>query len=483
MRKILISIIVIAVAAAAWAAGVDEQAPRIKWHGEKSYMLRVSFADKCRSPFSLANPSAYLSPKAIERRRRQGIAVDSTDLPVSQTYVDSVERLGCMVVARSKWNNTVVAYVADTLVGNRISRLPFVRAVRTVWTSPDSVEAPSPRPKYHQELELRDTADAKPCGVATSQLAMLGALKLHDEGFRGRGMTIAVLDAGFLNADLIPALREINLVGFADFVYPRSRNIFGEMEHGEQVLSVMATNRPGVYVGSAPEASYWLLRCEDEQSEQPVEEDWWAAAAEYADSVGVDLINSSLGFHDYDNPRDSYRYWQQDGKTAFISRTASMLAGKGIVLVNSCGNDGMGSWKKINFPADADNILSVGAVTAEGRNAGFSSLGPTADGRVKPDVMAQGSPTAVVTERGTLSTAVGTSFAAPLITGMAACLWQKYPEKTASEIIRLVRSLGNNARHPDNVYGYGVPVYGSSGSDSSDGSDNSDFSDNSGSSE
>ena len=273
-------------------------------------------------------------------------------------------------------------------------------------------------------------------------------------------MSIAVMDAGFLNADLIPALRNINLVGYADFVVPNSKSIFSEMEHGEQVLSVLAVDVPGAYVGAAPEASYWLLRCEDEQSEQPVEEDWWAAAAEFADSVGVDVINSSLGFHDYDDLYESYHYWQQDGETALISHTASMLAKKGIVLVNSCGNDGMSAWKKINFPADAKDILSVGAVTSERRNAGFSSLGPTADGRVKPDVMAQGSPTAVVTERGTISSSVGTSFAAPLITGLVACLWQKYPQKTAMQIMDMVRLSGDNAKHPDNVYGYGVPDFG-----------------------
>ena len=288
---------------------------------------------------------------------------------------------------------------------------------------------------------------------------MLGAQKLHAEGFTGKGMTIAVMDAGFLNADLIPALRDINLVGYADLVCPQSKSIFAEMEHGEQVLSVIAVNVPHVYVGTAPDASFWLLRCEDEETEQPVEEDWWAAAAEYADSAGVDVINSSLGFHEYDNQQDSYRYWQQDGKTALISRTASMIAGKGMVFVNSCGNDGMSSWKKINFPADATDILAVGAVTSERRNAGFSSLGPTADGRVKPDVMAQGSPTAVVTERGTVSSSVGTSFAAPLITGLVACLWQKYPEKTALEIMQMVRECGDNASHPDNVFGYGVPDF------------------------
>lgn len=445
--------------ATACLAGINEPKKKVKVKGEKTFLFRLWLKDKADCGFSLDNPSRYLSPKALERRRRQHIAVDSTDLPVSKLYEQKVEQRGATVVSRSKWNNTLVARTTDAAFDGVAKALPFVDSVKLVWTTPDSVEVMGPRPKYHRELVLHDTVNATPCGATEEQLRMLGAQKFHAEGYRGRGVTIAVMDAGFLNVDLIPALRNINLVGYADFVVPQSKSIFTEMEHGEQVLSVMAVDVPNVYVGTAPEADYWLLRCEDEQSEQPVEEDWWAAAAEYADSVGVDVINSSLGFHDYDNPHDNYRYWQQDGKTALISKTASMLAGKGIVLVNSCGNDGMSAWKKITFPADATDILAVGAVTSSRRNAGFSSLGPSADGRVKPDVMAQGSPTAVVTERGTISSSIGTSFAAPLITGMVACLWQKYPEKTALEIIDMVRRSGDNARHPDNVFGYGIPDF------------------------
>ncbi len=465
MRKLIGKILPLAVLVAATVmssqcrAGVEGKTPMVKVKGEKTYMFRVQLADKSGCGFSVDNPQQFLSPKALQRRLRQNLSVDSTDLPVNRRYEELLEKKGCEVVSRSKWNNTVVARTTDSCFAASVTSLPFVRSARLVWTSPDSVKVARPRPKYHETLALHDTAGVTRYGATEEQLRMLGAQKLHSQGYYGQGMTIAVLDAGFLNADLIPALRNINLVGFADFVVPRSKSIFKEMEHGEQVLSVMAVKVPGVYVGAAPDASYVLLRCEDEQTEQPVEEDWWAAAAEYADSLGVDVINSSLGFHDYDNPSDSYRYWQQDGKTALISRTAAMLASKGIVLVNSCGNDGMGTWKRINFPSDADNILAVGAITKERRNAAFSSMGPTADGRVKPDVVAPGSPVAVVTERGTVSSSVGTSFAAPLVAGMVACAWQKHPEKTASEIIEAVRKSGDNAAHPDNVYGYGLPDF------------------------
>ena len=223
----------------------------------------------------------------------------------------------------------------------------------------------------------------------------------------------------------------------------------------------MAANLPGRIVGTAPEAAYWLLRSEYGETESESEEDFWAAAAEFADSVGVDVINSSLGYNEFYDKSTSHTYRQLDGHTAQITKTAARLAAKGIILTNSAGNDGAKTWKKISFPSDATDILSVGAVTPMRKNASFCSLGPTADGRVKPDVMAQGSPTMVVTERGTISSDMGTSFASPLIAGMTACLWQKYPQKTALQLMDMIRRSGSNVAHPDNVYGYGIPDFGS----------------------
>lgn len=459
-RIFFILAVLIGMAMTTWAATTAETPAMQPYPGGRQYMYRLWLRDKRPSMPLLKTPTAFLSPRALERRRRQGISVDSLDLPVAQEYVGQVERMkGMKVVSRSRWNNTVVVRTAQKDAETALRQLPCVAKVQLVWISPDSIEARRPRPKFHKELTVIDTALDASHGAAESQLEMLGGVELHSRGFRGQGMTIAVLDAGFLNADLIPALRDINLVGFADMVVPASRSIFEEMEHGTQVLSTLAVNRPGVYVGAAPDADYWLIRCEDQQSEQPVEEDYWAAAAEYADSVGADVISCSLGFAVYDKPFPAYAYWQQDGRSAFISRSASLVASRGMVLVNSAGNEGMGQWKKISFPADAIDILTVGAVTPERRNAGFSSLGPTADGRVKPDVMAQGSPTAVVSERGTVTSEMGTSFACPLVAGLTACLWQEHRQLTALEIVALVRSLGDNASHPDNVYGYGVPDF------------------------
>ena len=288
---------------------------------------------------------------------------------------------------------------------------------------------------------------------------MLGGHRLHSTGCRGKGMTIAVIDGGFQNCDQIPAILHANILGIHDFVYPASQRFYRETDHGTKVLSAMAVNEPQVFVGTAPEARYWLLRCEDQQTEQPVEEDYWTMAAEFADSAGVDIINSSLGYSEYDGHRGSYHQHDLDGRTALISRTASMLAGKGIVLVNSAGNLGMGPWKKITVPADANDILTVGALSTDKKNASFCGVGPTQDGRVKPDVMALGSPACLISGRGSIVRDMGTSFSTPIVTGLVACLWQALPGKSALDIINLVRKTASQHQQPDNIYGYGIPNF------------------------
>lgn len=457
-RLIVLSLFMLAATLVANAFTGEGDKEKYPWG--KAYMFRVWLKDKSSTPFSLQEPQKYLSEKAIARRKRQGIEIDSTDLPVSPIYIKKVEQAGAEVASKSKWNNTLLVWVRDRGIIDSIASMDFVTKTRLAWASPDSIDERTGRLRYHEELELRDTARQTYYGVAAEHIAMVNGIKLHRAGFTGKGMTIAVLDGGFMNADRIPCLASINVAGHADFVYPKSKNIFTEMDHGTKVLSIMAVNEPHKYVGSAPHASYWLLRCEDNTTESIAEEDFWAAAAEFADSVGVDIISSSLGFHDFDNKADNYRYVQLNGHSALISATASMLADKGIILINSAGNDGMAAWKKVNVPADADNIITVGAASPNRRNAAFSSIGPTADGRVKPDLMALGSSTSVITGRGTIIKDVGTSFATPIISGMAACLWQALPWKTAKEMISLMRSCGDNYATPDNIYGYGIPDFG-----------------------
>lgn len=457
-RAILLVLLCITAETANAIHGVNE-VQKVKFPGGRAYMFRVTLKDKNGTPYTLNRPQDFLSEKAVERRLRQGLAVDSTDLPINTAYIDSVTIAGGEIVSRSRWNNTLLVKVRRTDIMRRIDRLQCVKNTRLVWTSPDSIEPPPQRSRFRTEFNRWDNVEQDTYGVAAEQIEMLSGERLHQIGYTGKGITIAVLDGGFMNVDRIPSMQGIDIKGTKDFVSPRAKTIFNELDHGTKVLSTMAVNVQNVFVGTAPNASYWLLRCEDNYTESRAEEDYWAAAAEFADSVGCDIISSSLGFHAFDNHKDDYTFRDLDGHTALISRTASMLARKGIILVNSAGNDGMGVWKKINVPADATDILAVGAVSPNRQNAAFSSIGPSADNRVKPDIMALGSPTAVITGRGTIVQDMGTSFSTPVVAGLVACLWQALRGKTALEIIDIVRHSGDNFQTPDNVFGYGLPDF------------------------
>lgn len=411
---------------------------------------RISLKNKAATTYSLDKPEEYLSLKSIERRKRQGLRVDSTDLPVCKKYVDEIRKKGVHVLLTGKWDNFVTVSCNDSTLIDRIAALPFVRSTERVWKGET------------QKSNRRDSLINKPAhseniyGPAINQLSMSRVDRLHQEGFKGQGMTIGVIDAGFHNADKIEAMKNIRVLGTHDFVNPEA-DLFAESSHGMCVLSCMGMNQPNIMIGTAPEASYWLLRSEDEYSENLVEQDYWVAAIEFADSVGVDLVNTSLGYYTFDDPAKNYRYRDLNGHFALMSREAGRAADKGIVVVCSAGNSGSGPWKKITPPGDAENVITVGAIDKKGLLASFSSVGNTADGRVKPDVVAVGLGSDVMGTDGNLRRANGTSFSSPIMCGMVACLWQACPKLTAKEIIELVRRSGDRADFPDNIYGYGVP--------------------------
>ena len=421
---------------------------------EKTYKYRINLRDKAETAYSVGSPQAYLSERALERRERQGLKVDETDLPVCRTYIDAIIGKGASVVTKSKWNNTVVVEVVDTTLIEQIARLPFVTKTKKVWTSPDSI--PARNPERRKEVTNKFSKTDNYYGQAYRQIAAHQGDSLHAAGFKGEGMQIAVIDAGFYNADEMKFFKKMHLLGIRDFVNPQS-DIYAENYHGMKVLSCMAANKPNVLVGTAPEASYWLLRSEDDDTEQPVEEDYWAEALEFADSVGVDVINTSLGYYSFDDKSKNYKYRDLDGRHALMSRQASHIADKGMILVCSAGNSGAGSWKKITPPGDADNVLTVGAIDKRAVLATFSSVGNTADHRVKPDVVAVGVGSDVIRTDGNQGRANGTSFSSPIMCGMVTCLWQACPTLTAKEVIELVRRSGDRAGFPDNIYGYGVP--------------------------
>ena len=416
---------------------------------------RISLRDKAATIYSLEHPEQFLSQKAIDRRRKQNLAVDSTDLPVCRKYIDEIRRQGVNVVVTGKWENFVTVSCNDSALIGRIAALPFVRATEKMWTAP----------KMDGEIVagMRDSVINAPkiytdsiYGPAITQIQLSNGDKLHDAGFKGQGMTIAVIDAGFHNLDKITAMQNIRVLGTKDFVDPQA-DLFAGSSHGLSVLSCIGMNRPGIMTGTAPEASFWLLRSEDEVSEHLVEQDYWAAAVEFADSVGVDVLNTSLGYYSFDDKSKNYRYRDLDGHYSLMSRQASRIADKGMVLVCSAGNSGMGSWKKITPPGDAENVLTVGAVNKQALLAPFSSIGNTADNRIKPDVVAVGEGADVIRTDGNQGKANGTSFSSPVMCGMVACLWQACPGLTAKELLELVRASGDRAGYPDNIYGYGVP--------------------------
>lgn len=432
---------------ALFAAGAFAQQDTLKY--------RISLKDKATTTYSLDRPEAFLSEKAIARRQKQNLPIDSTDLPVCRKYINEICQQGVNIVMTGKWENFVTVSCNDSTLIDRIAALPFVSTTEKVWIAP--------HPDKPSMATDRDSLINRPTlhpdsiyGLAMNQIQLSNGDKLHDAGFKGEGMTIAVIDAGFHNADKITAMQNIHVLGTRDFVNPQA-DIFAESSHGMMVLSCIGMNQPEIMVGTAPAASFWLLRSEDEYSEHLVEQDYWVAAVEFADSVGVDVLNTSLGYYTFDDKTKDYKYRDLDGRQALMSRQASRVADKGMVLVCSAGNSGMGSWKKITPPGDAEHVITVGAIDKKMMLAPFSSIGNTADNRIKPDVVAVGLGADVIGTSGNQWKANGTSFSSPIMCGMVTCLWQACPNLTAKEVIQVVRQAGNRFDFPDNIYGYGLP--------------------------
>lgn len=414
--------------------------------------FRVYLADK---PDLSMSPMPYrLTPAALERRTKQGILLDSTDLPIFPGYLQAIRDKGLLIVSQSRWMNTVVVSAADSSALDVLKTLSFVKDVKLVWMNPALKKATAKKRLVTKNKYVTDSISYY--GKAESQVEMLGLDALHSAGFRGGSMTIAVIDAGFIGVDTISSFKNLKLKATQDFIYPPT-SVYNGHYHGTAVLSLMASQLPYQLVGTAPEASYCLLRSEDNATEFPIEEDYWAAAAEFADSIGADVINSSLGYSEFDIPALSYSKSQLDGKTAFVTKAASMAASKGMLVVISAGNEGAKTWRKISFPSDAPDVLTVGAVQADLTRGYFSSIGPTADGRIKPDIMAMGVYNSIINGTGQVTIGSGTSYSAPLVAGMAACLWNALPMLKASDLRTKIIESGDRYLTPDSLYGAGVP--------------------------
>lgn len=418
----------------------------------------IGFSDKNNSPYSISSPEEYLSERAIERRLNQNIQIDSLDLPVNSEYVDSVLTLDVEFVHASKWLNGITVKTNSDTLSKVVSDWSFIKDIQR--TKP-AIISKSAFNKFDDEaMEGQLSIDTSYYGLSVHQVGMLEGDFLHDMNFKGQGMHIAVLDGGFLNADTLPAFDSLwtnnQILGVKDFV-DEDVDFYSTNYHGMSVLSCMGGNIPGQLIGTAPKASYWLLRSEQTGSEYIVEEDNWVVAAEFADSVGVDIINSSLGYYEFDDETTNHTYADMDGKTTRVTRAANIAASRGILVFASAGNERNDPWQRIIAPSDGDQVIGVGAVDVNLSPAYFTSAGPAADGDIKPNVSAMGYQTAAQLSAGTLGRINGTSFSSPVLAGMVACLWQRYPDKTAEEIKEAVEKAGHIYNSPDSLVGYGVP--------------------------
>lgn len=420
-----------------------------------NYKFRLMLKDKGKTSYSIDKPHEFLSEKAIERRQKQGIAIDISDLPIAEDYLKAIENIGGVIVAKSKWLNTVSVHCSDSVMVQKYKELPFVSNAIFVWRGKPKGETKTDSIIKYPSKETVSFGNYY--GKGDHNIKLNNGQYLHDAGYKGKGMDIAVIDAGFNHLQHIELLNNIDVKGYKGFVY-ENENLFSKAnQHGLNVLSCIATNKPMQFVGTAPEASFWLLGSEDARTEFPIEEDYWANAIEYADSVGAYVANTSLGYNNFDKPATSYKFKDVDGKTAYITQAANKAAQKGMLLVISAGNSGDSQWRKLTPPSDAYNVLTVGAVQLDSVVTSFSSRGMTADLRVKPDAMALGLDCMVVDDKGLVSMKAGTSFSSPILCGMVACLWQAYPALTNKEILQVVRESSDRYNDSNEDYGYGIP--------------------------
>lgn len=432
----------------------------------------VFLKDKLNNSYSLTTPEEFLTQRSIDRRLKCNISFDEKDLPLSPAYLKQIVGQGAKILYSLKWFNAVMITTDDTLTLGAIRNLPCVdhitaagnhgqkfrkleQGINQISSIQPIKMVPSSAPDHPASTGSLDY------GNSWNQVSMLGLNDLHDLGFTGQGKEIVILDAGYWDVDQGAAFSYLwqhsLILGSRDFVDPGG-NVFIQHTHGESVLSVMAANLPGEIIGTAPDASYWLLRTEDAWGGEYIGEEYnWAAGAEFADSVGADIITSSLGYTTFDDPASNHAYSDLDGNTTPAVIAADLAASRGILVVNCAGNLGEDPWHYISTPADGDSVFTVGAVNESRTYQEFSGKGPTADGRTKPDAVAQGYNTAIIYGNGVLTVGTGTSFSTPVISGALACLWQSVSDVTADDVRTAVRNTASQWNSPDNFMGWGIP--------------------------
>jgi serine protease AprX len=433
----------------------------------------IQLKNKTGSPFSISNPLQFLSQRAIDRRTRYNIPIDENDLPVNHAYLDSIAMAGNVTVLNvSKWFNQVCIKTTDAAALAKINAFSFVIKASPVAARPAPLTLVPVNKQLNADMPVPlNPSLQKPAnpagsnyynyGNAYQQIHLHNTDFLHNRGFRGNGLQMAITDAGFLNYNTLPTFDSVRnnnqILGTWDFA-ANKESVSEEYVHGMKCFSTIAANIPGKFVGSAPAASFYLYRTEDVASEYPVEEQNWVAAAERADSIGVDIISVSLGYYYFDNSSFNYSYADMDGNTTLIARGVNMASQKGMMMVTAAGNEGNNAWHYISTPGDSEKALTVGAVNIYQQPASFSSYGPASDGQIKPDVAAVGANAVVANEiNGQPEYGNGTSYASPIMAGITACLWQAFPEVDNSTLINVLHQSSDRSNNPDNRTGYGIP--------------------------
>jgi len=421
----------------------------------------VTFTDKTSSGYSLNAPEEFISQKAIARRKAQEIQIHEEDFPVNKNYLDSLREIGISIKGTSRWMNGVVTEMSEE-VSLEISKKQFVKSVK--YLQPGEGGGNQLRFSAASSIINRQSVSTSSIdyGPSLTQNAMIGVPAIHALGYSGTGKLIAVLDNGFLNANTLTFFNHLfqngKVIGTYDFV-SAEENVYNDGNHGVNVLSVLAGFEEGKIAGPAYNASFLLLRTENDFSETILEEYNWLMAAEYADSAGADIISSSLGYTTFDFPEQDHTYADMDGKSTVVTKAAETAFAKGMIVVNSAGNEGNKSWKYISAPADGPSVLTIGAVNSTEKYATFSSVGPSADGRIKPDLTAMGAGVYVGNPDDSFSNTNGTSFSCPLVAGLVACLWQARPGLSNRQITEALKKTASKADSPDFQYGFGIPNF------------------------
>jgi subtilisin family serine protease len=423
----------------------------------------VYFNAKSNTQMYFDSPLKMLSQRALDRRSNQKIPLDSKDIPIEQSYINQVKNVaGISVLAKSKWLNAIHVRGTQAVI-NSVKTFSFVNKIDFADKSLNIVGNIAKVKKIRNADKSTKTKIDYAYGSSANQIQMLNGQQLHQQNYTGSGKIIAVLDAGFPGVNTtqpFQRLRDNNqILGGYNFVL-RNPDFYTGVSHGTSVLSAMGGYKENALVGTAPDALYFLFITEDDPTENPVEESLWVEAAEKSDSLGVDIINTSLGYFEYDNTAYSHTYSEMNGTTTYMSRGAEIAFSRGMIIVTAAGNSGNTSEPHISVPADAVSVIAVGAVNSAKAQASFSSIGPTSDNRIKPDVMAQGQSDVVADALGNIVTANGTSFSSPIMAGMVACLWQAFPLKTNKEIRDLIIKSGDRYATPNNQYGFGIPNFG-----------------------